>query len=117
MFYTIDQNNSGGRFAIDYEAGITCYVIVEADNAIEANERAEQIGIYFEGVEDGYDCECCGDRWYTAHEDDAKETPTVYGEPPEKYVDKPCSRWDNHPVCVHYKDGRKEWFPPLPKKE
>ena len=31
---------------------------------------AEDIGLYFDGVEQGMDCSCCGDRWYRAWEDD-----------------------------------------------
>lgn len=48
-------------------------VYIEAENAEEANEKALQIGIYFNGVEDGIDCPCCGDRWYPVSERDAVE--------------------------------------------
>lgn len=63
-FFEFNQNNSGGSFDIDDAAGIGPHVWIEADNSGHANERAESIGIYFDGVEHGTDCDCCGDRWY-----------------------------------------------------
>lgn len=75
MFYKFDQNNSGGSF--DYNKNISAQVIIEAKNSKEADRKAKEIGIYFNGVEDGFDCECCGDRWYgcTEHKtlDDASK--------------------------------------------
>ena len=65
MFFTFTQNNSGGRFRFDDKRGISVNVIVEADSKEQALERAESIGLYFNGVENGSDCECCGDRWST----------------------------------------------------
>lgn len=60
-FYEYSQNNSGGSF--DEEMGHS--VFIEAATAEEANDRAEGMGIYFNGVENGRDCPCCGDRWST----------------------------------------------------
>ena len=77
MFYTYSQNNSGGSFDIDAENGLAHYVIIEADSMEEANEKATSIGIYFDGVEDGMDCECCGDRW--SSDPDEYKTPMIYG--------------------------------------
>lgn len=57
------QNNSGGTFDVDQKKGIGVDVYIEAFNADQANDHAERIGLYFNGVEDGPDCECCGDRW------------------------------------------------------
>ncbi|RMH10629.1 MAG: hypothetical protein D6698_17455 [Gammaproteobacteria bacterium] len=57
-WYLYDQNMSGGYY---FEPAFA--VLVEADNPEEANRRAETVGIYFNGVEEGEDCECCGDRW------------------------------------------------------
>lgn len=68
MFYHYRQNNSGGSFIIDEEAGIGPRVWIEADSASEANARAKTIGIYFNGCDSGEDCECCGDRWEPAWE-------------------------------------------------
>jgi hypothetical protein len=57
-FYCFRQNNSGGQFIGDV------VINIEADSAEEANEIALDNGIYFDGVEEDKDCECCGDRWY-----------------------------------------------------
>jgi hypothetical protein len=57
------QNNSGGSFDVNDEKGIGPHVYIEAIDADHANVRAEALGIYFDGVDQGNDCECCGDRW------------------------------------------------------
>lgn len=62
-FYTFRQNNSGGHFHFDKKAGISVNVIIEAASKEEAYSTAERIGLYFDGVCAGSDCECCGDRW------------------------------------------------------
>jgi len=113
MFYTFGQNNSGGHFDSHMSDGITHFVIIEADNMEEACDIALDIGIYFNGVEKGIDCECCGDRWYRPWYDEGTETPKVYSQSPEEYVkDKSSHLWmeKGKEICVHYKDGRKEWF-------
>jgi hypothetical protein len=81
MFFTFTQNNSGGFFDEDEEKGIGHYVIVEANSAEEANTRAESIGIYFNGCDDGLDCDCCGDRWSPTWSSEGEKTPMIYGEP------------------------------------
>ena len=58
MFYHFDQNNSGGEFH-----GPARNVFIEALDSGHANQIAESIGIYFDGVDMGYDCPCCGNRW------------------------------------------------------
>lgn len=79
-WFTFHQNNSGGRFRVD--ADVDAYVIIQAHNADEANELAQRIGIYFNGVAEGYDCECCGDRWYRLYSDDqGTDEPEIYGNP------------------------------------
>ena len=60
-YFLYRQNNSGGSFDIDDNLNIN--VIIEADSEMEANTKAYDIGIYFDGVANGADCECCGDRW------------------------------------------------------
>jgi hypothetical protein len=71
--YCFDQNNSGGNFIDDENNGLGYRVYIEAIDADHANSIAEKIGIYFGGVGLGYDCECCGDRWYSVNEYDAVE--------------------------------------------
>lgn len=68
--YTYRQNNSGGSFHIDPSRGIGVHVYIEAIDANHANDIAENIGIYFNGVHDGMDCQCCGDRWSVADDSD-----------------------------------------------
>ena len=80
MFYTFDQNNSGGQFIGPN------YIIIEADSAEEANTIAqESAGVYFNGCEDNIDCECCGDRWYPVS-GKGKKKPLAEMYP--KYMDK-----------------------------
>jgi hypothetical protein len=79
LFYTFSQNNSGGAFE-----GPAEYVIVEAQSADEANSIAENNGLYFNGCEDGRDCDCCGDRWHEQWSDDEGDpSPMIYGKPVE----------------------------------
>jgi len=60
-FYEFCQNNSGGNFHVDDK--ICHRLFIEAKNSFEANAIAEDLGIYFDGVENDIDCSCCGDRW------------------------------------------------------
>lgn len=105
MFYDFKQNNSGGSFDFDWEDGISVHVVIEADTPDEANHRAEDMGLYFNGCADGRDCNCCGDRWNTADEYEEKEYPHAYGEYIEDF--KPLLGWmlPDPEVFVHYKDG------------
>lgn len=98
MFYLFVQNNSGGYFHNDAEAGIGINVAFEANSEDEAIERAKNV-IYFNGVEDGYDCECCGDRW-SAYTYDYAETIEELNK--QKYVS-----WfgDDSTMYVHMLDG------------
>ena len=81
-FFAFRQNNSGGSFDHDPDAGIGLAVWIEAVDASHANDRAEAIGLYFDGCESGTDCPCCGDRWYPVSEPDSdiKDYPSLYGE-------------------------------------
>lgn len=82
MFYNFHQNNSGGFFIENDH--VSQYVIVEANDPNHANEIAEGIGIYFNGVRDGRDCECCGSRWSRIWEEETgTERPEIWGDSPE----------------------------------
>ena len=108
-FWEFNQNNSGGSFDFDEKAGITHMVIVEARTADEASARAQDIGIYFDGVCGGRDCGCCGDRWYEPYgEGDAE--PMYYGKPLSEAEAWQAWMPDGKEICVHYLDGRREWF-------
>lgn len=98
-WYHYHQNNSGGSFDVDADRGIGHNVFIQAASEPEADARAESIGIYFNGVDDGLDCECCGDRWYSPNLIDTNGsiheyyTDQAYIHPIEgdffKYVPKP----------------------------
>ena len=70
------QNNSGGRFDVDDE--VSNYVLIQAHNGTEADGIVEDLGIYFNGVEDGMDCDCCGDRWSSCRLDKGTDAPSDY---------------------------------------
>lgn len=106
-FFTYNQNNSGGGFAVDEAAGIAEFVIIEAATANQANGRAVDIGLYFDGVAGGEDCDCCGDRWSGAWSDErGTEVPEVYDKPvlSRDYVNR--YRWTSPEGFIHYLDGR-----------
>lgn len=72
-YYYFNQNNSGGHFHLDDSMVGAHTAVIQANSAEEANEKAEWLGIYFRGVEDGRDCSCCGDRWYKTDEQDSTD--------------------------------------------
>lgn len=114
-FYTFRQNNSGGRFDFNAEDGISHYVIIEAQNANHAKDRAERIGLYFNGCDFGKDCSCCGDRWSDYLDDsDGTDVPMVYDTPAKQveFGTSPNYRWmDGKPEgFIHYIGGRFEGF-------
>lgn len=110
-FYTFNQNNSGGSFHVD---GNVChYVIIEATSSQDANDRAERIGIYFDGVSRGRDCPCCGSRWSTIWSDeDGDEEPLIYGQSPESFDfgKYNLSRKGEVQCRIHFVDGSKKEY-------
>ena len=114
MFYEFRQNNSGGSFVHDPDAGISKHVIVEAPSLKRATAIAQSIGLYFNGVDDGYDCECCGDRWYEPWNDEGTEEPSIYDKVvTEEYEDTTGfgMKWIDGPEAyVHYADGAVQGF-------
>jgi len=105
MFYTYNQNNSGGVSEINDD--VTHFVIIEADNAEEADQRAEGVGIYFDGCAKGLDCHCCGDRWSSQWGDDGDPEPMIYGGPVAE-----AKTWRGEPgdviAYIYRKDGTKQ---------
>jgi len=99
-FYTYSQNNTGGSLELDSTNGISHYVIIEAVSAELANAVAKNIGIYFDGCENGVDCDCCGDRWYKVDELDGKDQPTIYGDTNFVFESENVNGY------IHYADGR-----------
>jgi hypothetical protein len=60
-FYELTQNNSGGSFDLDEKLCHRLYI--EAEDVEAAVKVAKSLGCYWNGVEEGIDCSCCGDRW------------------------------------------------------
>ena len=49
-------------------------VWVLAESEDEADELVQKYaGVYFQGIEKGLDCECCGNRWYRGFEFEDEE--------------------------------------------
>ncbi len=87
-FYHINQNNSGGRFIVDDK--VCNNLIIEADNHDAAVRIAENIGVYWNGVEEGTDCPCCGDRWYGIEQVDLDS----------------INKWGGYNYTVYYEDDQ-----------
>ena len=84
-FYEYDQNNSGGHFDVDEKV---CHrLLIEADNLDAADEKAEELGCYWNGVSEGSDCPCCGDRWYSSGWNMGIEFPYKYSTINEKEIE------------------------------
>jgi hypothetical protein len=103
-FFHFDQNNSGGSYDID--DNVSPLVIIEAADDDAAYDKALEIGIYFGGVADGRDCECCGDRWYS--QDEGIET---FDEEAilKDWRNKSVHRGETYAI-VHFIDGSKKLF-------
>jgi hypothetical protein len=84
-FYNYRQNNSGGSFELN--DSVSYNVIIEANSGAEADERAEEIGMYFNGCEKDMDCPCCGDRWYSAQDEEGDTTPLLFRKPAEEHFE------------------------------
>lgn len=85
-WFQYTQNNSGGSF--DKNEKVSHYVLIQAPNGSVADSLAESMaGIYFNGVDAGQDCDCCGDRWYPqlSYKGDSSEEPLIYGKPASEY--------------------------------
>jgi hypothetical protein len=75
-FYEVNQNNSGGGFDVDDKLCHRLYI--EAVSEDDAMNIAESLGCYWNGVEEGMDCPCCGDRWYGVGEIDLNKINTKW---------------------------------------
>src|SRR5579863_9923263 len=99
-FFEYSQNNSGGHFDIDDAAGIGVYVIIEAENNVDADRKAQDIGLYFNGCDDEIDCSCCGDRWYKTYFE-GDDIPMYRGT--EVTKDNYENGWGD--LYIHYANG------------
>lgn len=107
MFFTFRQNNS---FGVHKPPAI--YVIVEANDYNDANDRAENKGLDFSGF---YDCPCCGNRWSRLWSyDEGNEVPSVYNEPlTNPVIVKSFSDWSTEDIpyaIVYFTDGTEKIY-------
>lgn len=92
-FYHFYQNNSGGSRT----AGMPGYLFVEAESAEEADDRAESVGVYFDGCENDIDCDCCGDRWHRSYEFSAEPVGAYEFARPWGVLYKGAAEWKELP--------------------
>jgi hypothetical protein len=85
-FYELSQNNSGGKFTVNEQL---CHrLIIETEDERKAIHKAEELGCYWDGVEDGRDCSCCGDRWYKSADEINLQKYKEKGYPAYEYFHK-----------------------------
>ena len=78
MFYELTQNNSGGSFEVNEK--LAHLLFIEADSVEEACLFAESLGCYWDGVDEGWDCDCCGDRWHRPWDNDGVTYPYEWSD-------------------------------------
>ena len=115
-FYEFSQNNTGGSFTVNDKL---CHrLFIEAPSLNIACSIAEELGCYWEGVQGGIDCGCCGDRWSKPWSDEPIKIPQKdkgFGElnSIEEYAQKLANEygWTEPDARIFYMDGKvKEIF-------
>lgn len=97
MFYTYDQNNSGGYFIENDD--VREYLIIEADSVDEANDKMYDV------TEDYSEfCTCCGARWSSFWGEEGKEEPMIYDIP----VNDVVKEMFTNSCIIYYKNGDKK---------
>lgn len=95
-YYLYNQNNANGRFELNDRYGIGHFVIIEARNYEEANNKLDEVtGGYSSG------CECCGSRWVTFYSENDSD---IYQDLEEsfKYVELVSKSLKKDTiVCIH----------------
>ncbi len=87
MYYSFDQNNSGGYCLFNEKDGISDCIVVEAFNEDQANMLFDEIVKEYSNY-----CPCCGERWYGV----GAESSDINGLELDLYT---------RPVFIHYLDG------------
>lgn len=105
-WFKFDQNNSGGSF--DFDDKLTHRLFIEADTEEEAEAKAFEMGVYYNGCENGLDCPCCGDRWYGCEELKAKDFEYSGTKTVEEYAEHLAKNysWLKPDVRLFYKNGQ-----------
>ncbi len=96
VYWEFTQNNSGGSFVENEK--LAHRVIIEAYSSEEACSKATEIGIYFNGCDEGMDCPCCGNRWYPPYSN--VEIPYYWGSINLEMAEKISSIYDAEPAPV-----------------
>jgi hypothetical protein len=106
-FYMWRQNNTGGSFITDGD--LSRFVVIEAKNYAKAEEKALNLGVYYNGVDSDRDCECCGDRWYSGDMVELKDGDTIEDYLQREEDEYPCR---GTMTILHLADGSKKIFEP-----
>lgn len=116
-WFEYNQNNSGGRFQAD--ENVNHYVYIQAHTSNEANEKAESIGIYFDGAGD---CPCCGNRWSEAYRGFDKMPKTYVWSGPnmietdwalmDEMPEQTDGLWTGKIAVFHFADGSRKYGVP-----
>jgi len=77
LFWVYEQTPNRAQYIVDKEKGLSFLVFIEASTAASADAKAVMLGIYFDGIENGIDCACCGPRWFPAEQ--SVSTPEIFG--------------------------------------
>ncbi len=112
MFYTYEQNKRGVSIVNEH---IKHYVIIEAASAKEADEKAENVGIYFDGVDKEIDYPWRGDRWSRAEDPSfgskGTKKPEIYGRSIIRFFSERINNNDlSEDVIIYHKNGKVESF-------
>jgi hypothetical protein len=104
-FYQWRQNNTGGSFITDGD--LSRFVVIEAEDYAQAEEKALNLGIYYNGVDSERDCACCGDRWYEGDLVELEDSDTI-----EDYLQRNEDEysWRDTMTILHLADGSKKTF-------
>jgi len=102
-YYIFRQNNSGGNFKVNDDLSI--FVFIEANSAKEADSIAESKGIYFDGIETGLDCKCCGSRWHEAY--DVYTIDEIYDMAIERFYIRYLVKNKEPIIIIHKLNGSK----------
>ena len=110
-FIEYTQNNSGGSFTTNDKLCHRVFIEVPEDQEKVSDDKALELGIYFDGCRDAIDCSCCGDRWYHAYK--FVTFPFKFSEEDtfisiEQYAQYLADNygWTTPDIRIYYLDGR-----------
>jgi hypothetical protein len=104
-YYMWRQKNTGGSFITDDD--VSRFVVIEAEGYDQAEEKAFDLGIYYNGVDSERDCSCCGDRWYEGDLVELKDGDTIEDYLQREEDEYPCR---DTMTILHLADGSKKTF-------